>query len=71
MGGILSVGRGAAAIPPRLISLDVRYESGGGRKPDDRRWSERASTFDSGGISIKPAANMDDDEGQTCPEGLR
>jgi leucyl aminopeptidase len=58
MGGILAVGSGSKT-PPRFIV--VRYE------PNDKR-SERlpmiglvgkAITFDSGGISIKPAANMD------------
>ena len=55
MGGILSVGKGAA-YPPRLISLEY-----GERKA--RRSTialvGKGVTFDSGGISIKPAGNMD------------
>ena len=55
MGAILAVGRGSAN-PPRLIAL----EHG---EPGPRRATValvgKGITFDTGGISIKPAANMD------------
>jgi leucyl aminopeptidase len=59
MGGVLAVGSGSVS-PPRFIVL--RYT------PADRSAKGRptvglvgkAITFDSGGISIKPAANMDE-----------
>ena len=52
MGGILSVGQGAAR-PPRL--LVVRYRGGEGPPV---ALVGKGITFDSGGISIKPAAGM-------------
>jgi leucyl aminopeptidase len=62
MGGILAVGSGSVN-PPRLIVLEHGRASG---KP--RRGRRRATlclvgkgiTFDSGGISIKPSASMDE-----------
>ena len=55
-GGLLAVG-GASAHPPRLVVL--RYQ--GGRKSDAPiALVGKAVTFDSGGISIKPAAGMED-----------
>ncbi len=58
MGGILAVGSGSQATPPRLIAL--RY------KPSGREAARmcpllvvgKAITFDTGGISIKPAEKM-------------
>lgn len=55
-GGILAVGAGSAR-PPRLIVLEHR---GGGKKRAPLALVGKAITFDSGGISIKPAANMED-----------
>src|SRR5208282_2671234 len=55
LGGILAVGSGSAA-PPRLIVLEYR--------PQSRRSAApllvvgKGITFDSGGISIKPADRM-------------
>jgi len=55
-GGLLAVG-GASAHPPRLVVL--RYQ--GGRKSDAPvALVGKAVTFDSGGISIKPAAGMEE-----------
>jgi leucyl aminopeptidase len=55
-GGLLAVG-GASAHPPRLVVL--RYQ--GGRKGDAPiALVGKAVTFDSGGISIKPAAGMEE-----------
>ncbi len=65
MGGLLAVGAGSAN-PPRLVRIDL----GGTTRRGDR--SERAPlapiialvgkgiTFDTGGISIKPSAQMDE-----------
>jgi leucyl aminopeptidase len=55
-GGILAVGSGSAR-PPRLIVLEHR---GGEKKQAPLALVGKAITFDSGGISIKPAANMED-----------
>ncbi len=52
MGGLIAVSQGSAT-EPRLISL--RYEGGGGPRIG---LVGKAVTFDSGGISIKPSAGM-------------
>ena len=58
MGAILAVGRGSAHSP-RLIVLEY-----GPRRPSKRRPTialvGKGITFDTGGISIKPAASMDE-----------
>ncbi len=54
-GGILAVGAGSAR-PPRLIVLEHR---GGTKSQAPIALVGKAVTFDSGGISIKPAANME------------
>ncbi len=58
MGGILAVGSGSKT-PPRLIVL--RYSPSGSRvrKLPVIALVGKAITFDSGGISIKPSADMD------------
>ncbi len=53
MGGILAVGSGSAR-PPRM----VRLEWGSGKRTV--ALVGKGVTFDTGGISIKPAANMDE-----------
>jgi leucyl aminopeptidase len=70
MGGILAVGRGSANTP-RLIVLDHDPRPKRGKK-DTKRKAESARrlptvclvgkgiTFDSGGVSIKPSAAMDE-----------
>jgi leucyl aminopeptidase len=55
-GGILAVGRGSAN-PPRLIILEYR---GGGKRETPIALVGKAVTFDAGGISIKPSAQMDE-----------
>jgi leucyl aminopeptidase len=67
MGALLAVGRGAAN-PPRLIVLEHEPKAGAkGRRT--RKGQRRIAlvgkgiTFDSGGISIKPAAGMDSMKG--------
>ena len=60
MGGILAVG-GGSANPPRLIALEYKpkgQQNGRARKPV--ALVGKGITFDSGGISIKPSAGMDE-----------
>jgi leucyl aminopeptidase len=63
MGAILAVGQGSIH-PPRLVVLEHNAPAGRGR-PDGRRLPTiclvgKGITFDSGGISIKPSASMDE-----------
>lgn len=53
-GGIVGVGQGSVR-PPRLVTLDYRPEGA----TQHVALVGKGITFDSGGISIKPAANMD------------
>jgi len=55
-GGILAVGRGSVN-PPRLIVLEYH---GGGKRETPVALVGKAVTFDTGGISIKPGAQMDE-----------
>nr|WP_297809012.1 M17 family peptidase N-terminal domain-containing protein [Tepidiforma sp.] len=55
MGSLLSVARGSAE-PPKLIRLGYRGRGGEGW---DLALVGKGITFDTGGISIKPAANME------------
>ncbi len=55
-GGILAVGQGSVH-PPRLIVLEYK---GGGKKDAPVALVGKAVTFDTGGISIKPGAQMDE-----------
>jgi len=55
-GGILAVGKGSAH-PPRLIVLEYL---GGAKKDKPIALVGKAVTFDTGGISIKPGAQMDE-----------
>jgi leucyl aminopeptidase len=55
-GGILAVGRGSVN-PPRLIVLEY---SGAGKRETPIALVGKAVTFDTGGISIKPGAAMDE-----------
>jgi len=60
MGGILAVG-GGSAHPPRLIALEHNRPARGGRtRRPTVALVGKGVTFDSGGISIKPAASMGD-----------
>jgi leucyl aminopeptidase len=54
-GGIIGVGQGSAT-PPRLIRLD--YTPPGGRRAPRIVLVGKGITFDSGGLSIKPAEGM-------------
>ena len=54
MGGLVAVSPGHRRGAAKLIVL--RYTGGGGG--DTWAWSARRVTFDTGGISIKPAAGM-------------
>jgi leucyl aminopeptidase len=55
-GGIMAVGQGSAN-PPRLIVIEYR---GGGKKDVPIALIGKAITFDTGGISLKPGAAMDE-----------
>ncbi len=59
MAGILTVGRGSTH-PPRLIVLEHGAPAKGARKRPTLAFVGKGITFDSGGVSIKPAANMDE-----------
>ena len=54
-GGIIGVGKGSSR-PPRLIRLSYRSGAANAKKV---ALVGKGVTFDTGGISIKPAANMD------------
>jgi leucyl aminopeptidase len=56
MNALLAVGKGSAE-PPRLIVLEY---NGGGPKERPLALVGKGITFDSGGISIKPAAGMEE-----------
>ncbi len=59
MGGILAVG-GGSANPPRLVKIEL------GRGPRTVALVGKGVTFDTGGISIKPAAQMDEMKWDKC-----
>jgi leucyl aminopeptidase len=54
-GGILAVGGGSTAHPPRMVVLEY---PGGARRGKTIAVVGKGITFDSGGISIKPAPSM-------------
>jgi leucyl aminopeptidase len=56
MGGILAVGMGSIATPPRMIVLEHKPRQAKSAKP--LLVVGKAVTFDTGGISIKPADKM-------------
>jgi leucyl aminopeptidase len=56
-GGILAVGSGSTSHPPRMIVLEY---AGGARRGKTVAIVGKGITFDSGGISIKPAVKMSD-----------
>ena len=63
MGGILAVGAGSSATPPRMIVLEHRGTASNAKKKRATQASPllvvgKAITFDTGGISIKPADKM-------------
>lgn len=62
MGALLSVARGSRQ-PPKLIVLEYR---GAGENDAPVALVGKGLTFDSGGISIKPAANMDEMKYDMC-----
>jgi leucyl aminopeptidase len=59
MGGILAVGSGSISTPPRMIVLEHRARAPkGSAKVGPLLIVGKAITFDTGGISIKPAERM-------------
>lgn len=61
MGGILAVNQGSA-VPPKLVILQYRTE----KKNPTLMLVGKGLTFDSGGISLKPAAGMEDMKYDMC-----
>jgi leucyl aminopeptidase len=61
MGALLSVARGSRQEPKLIV---MRYDGGGGDKPI--ALVGKGITFDSGGISIKPAQAMDEMKFDMC-----
>ncbi|MCL7489608.1 MAG: leucyl aminopeptidase [Desulfobulbaceae bacterium] len=61
MGGILAVNQGSA-IPPKLVILQYRTS----KKNPTLMLVGKGLTFDSGGISLKPAAGMEDMKYDMC-----
>ncbi|GAB4339724.1 MAG: leucyl aminopeptidase [Desulfobulbaceae bacterium] len=61
MGGILAVNRGSA-VPPRLVVLEYRAGAG----CPTLMLVGKGLTFDSGGVSLKPAAGMEDMKYDMC-----
>ncbi len=59
MGALLAVSRGSAE-PARLIALTYTPEGAGGAGDEVIALVGKGITFDSGGISIKPAAHMEE-----------
>ena len=62
MGALLSVARGSAQ-PPKLITLEYR---GGAKSQKPVALVGKGVTFDTGGISIKPAPEMDEMKFDMC-----
>ena len=61
MGGILSVNQGSA-VPPRLVILEYKPP----QKSQTIMLVGKGITFDSGGISLKPAPGMDEMKYDMC-----
>ena len=58
MGALLGVAQGSAAKPARLLA--IKWNGGGKARPSPTVFVGKGVTFDTGGISIKPAAGMED-----------
>ncbi len=58
MGGLLGVGQGSRQ-EPRLISIRYQAPGAAGKKAPTVALVGKGITFDTGGISLKPGANMD------------
>ncbi len=61
MGGILAVNQGSA-IPPKMVILEYKAD----KKADTLLMVGKGITFDSGGISIKPGAGMEEMKYDMC-----
>jgi len=61
MGGLLAVNQGSA-IPPRLVILEYQPE----KKSETLLLVGKGVTFDSGGISLKPGAGMEEMKYDMC-----
>ncbi len=67
MGGLLGVSLGSSQ-EPRLIQMEYRgsIQKNTGKKPKPVCFVGKGLTFDSGGISLKPAAGMDEMKFDMC-----
>ncbi len=66
MGGILGVNQGSN-LPPKLVILKYKAaKKRGAKKPPTLMLVGKGLTFDSGGISLKPAAGMEDMKYDMC-----
>jgi leucyl aminopeptidase len=63
MGGILGVSRGSAQAPKLVI---LRYQGSSSKKAPTLMLVGKGLTFDSGGISLKPAPKMEDMKYDMC-----
>ena len=59
MGALLGVAQGSA-VPPRLLAMHWRGAADGADATGPTAFVGKGVTFDTGGISIKPAAGMED-----------
>lgn len=66
MGGLAGVAQGSDE-PPKFIVMEYW---GGGKKQKPKVLVGKGLTFDSGGISIKPAASMDEMKYDMCGSGV-
>ena len=71
-GGILAVGR-ASAKPPRLVIMEWTGDSSAKKNKKDSQYPlaliGKGITFDTGGISLKPGAGMDEMKMDMCGAG--
>lgn len=65
MGGVLAVNQGSA-VPPKVVVLEYRVKK---KKAPTLLVVGKGLTFDSGGVSLKPAAGMQDMKYDMCGGG--
>lgn len=65
MGGILAVNQGSSE-PPKMVILEYRPKGRSKGKKQTLLFVGKGLTFDSGGISLKPAAGMEDMKYDMC-----
>jgi leucyl aminopeptidase len=65
MGGILAVNQGSSE-PPKMVILEYNASKKKGKKTDTILLVGKGLTFDSGGVSLKPGAGMQDMKYDMC-----